>query len=635
MKKSTRIWAVAFFMSLIPCGYLTAVAFGLTVTQGIFYDYIALGLAFICSLPIWGAALVRGKKGKHRQDVLSVVALLVSFGYVLLSGEQGRYWESAALTSVLLLGGWIQHVQIVKVLGARVALAHLIPSKTSRIEGREIEHVQTEELSISEVVLVRPGSAIPADGYVIQGESLVSQTAITGETESSLKLPGDWVLAGSVNEAGRGGQHGPLTIRVSSVGSQSLVHEIEESTSSGVVESIRFSKPAILASNTLALVTVAASFIAAGVAVILGKPLAFDVSVAVSVLVAGQAAVVSMSAGLGAKASSVKAAKLGVLIRSRESFEQLARMNHVVFMKTGVLTRGHKSVGAIHLARNTSIGTEDELLALAASVELGTSHELGHLLIQEAAKRGLELPQVTDIAPIPGLGVSARFDGSLVQVGNAGMVNVTGVNMNPYDLFRVSSAYQEGSTVVFVSIDELLVGYIEFPDQLRPNSQQAIVDLSAKHAITVLSGEATGVVEKVTKELGLSDFAAEVLSTRKGDWIKERKANGSKLLLVADGHSDASALAEADVAYAFGAGHDVHLSSASLIQVSEDPLTVSKIVQLARRTQARTLRNITFGIVISLGLMMLGYFGLLAPAVALIGVATSWVLNSSMVRLLK
>jgi Cu2+-exporting ATPase len=199
----------------------------------------------------------------------------------------------------------------------------------------------------------------------------------------------------------------------------------------------------------------------------------------------------------------------------------------VVFKKTGVLTKGHSSVGKIHLARNTSIGSESELLALAASVEMGTSHELGHLIIQEAAKRGLELPKVTDFAPIPGLGVSAIFDGSLVQVGNSGMVNVTGVNINPYDLFQVSTAYSEGSSVVFVSIDELLVGYIEFPDELRANSAEAIVDLSGKQAITILSGDATSLVEKIAQKLGLSDIAAEVLSTRQADWIKEHQASGS------------------------------------------------------------------------------------------------------------
>ena len=626
---------MAFFGSLAPFAYLATVAFGLTVPQGILFDYISLGVSFLCTLPIWGAATIRGQQKKHRQDLLSVIALLISFGYGLFSGQPELYWQSAALSSVLLLGGWIQHVQILKVLGAGIHLSHLIPSKASRIEGREIEHVLTDDLSIGEVVLVRPGSSIPADGFVIQGSSLVSETQITGEVKASLKIPGDWVLAGSVNEAGRGEAHGPLTIRVSAVGSELLVHELASSTALGTNESIRFSRPALLTSNTLSLVAIAASLIAAGVALVLGKPLSFDVSVAVSVLVAAQVSVIAVSAGLGAAASAVKAAKLGVLIRERESFEKLSRLNHVVFMKTGVLTQGHKSVGAIHLARNTSIGSEDELLALAAAVELGTSHHLGHLIIQEAAKRGLELPQVSDIAPIPGLGVSGRFDGSLVQVGNAGMVNVTGVNMNPYDLFRVSSAYQDGSTVVFVSIDELLVGYFEFTDEIRANSQMAIVELSAKHAITVLSGDATGVVEKVTTSLGLSDFAAEVLSTRKADWVKERRASGSKVLLVANGHDDAAALAEADVAYAFGAGHDVHHASANIIQVSSDPLTVARIVQLARRTQARTLRSISVGLVVSIALMVLGYLGVLAPVVALVGIAVSWYLNSSLVRLLK
>jgi Cu2+-exporting ATPase len=635
MKKSARIWAVSLFVSLVPSLYLVAVAFGLVVPQGIVFDYVSLGLGLLCTLPIWGAALVRGQQGKHRQDLLWLVATLISYGFALVTKDTHLLWQSTALTSTLLLGGWIQHIQTVKVRGALVDLASLIPQEASIIEGREIEHIETSELNIGDVVLVRPGMAIPADGYIIQGQSLVSEVEITGEVGPIEKLTGDWVLAGSQNLAGRGSEHGPLTIRVSGVGSDLVIKELENSVSSGEVDKFHYSKFATVASNWLTLSTVAACLVAGGLALVLGSTITFVVSLAVSVLVSSQVAVVAVSASLAAKASAVKAASSGVIIRSRESFDQLAKLNHVVFMKTGVLTRGYSKVGSMHLARNTSLGTEDELLALAASVELGTSHQLGHLMIEEATRRGLELPPVTDIAPIPGLGVSAQFDGSLVRVGNAGMVNVSGINLNPYDLFRVSNAYQSGSTVVFVSIDELVVGYIEFPDEVRPNSQQAIIDLSGQLAITVLSGDATGVVEKVTKSLGLTEFAAEVLSTRKGDWIKARRASGSKVLLVGDGHYDASALAEADVAYAFGAGPDVHLSSANIIQVSKDPLTVARMYALSRRAQAHTVRNIWLGLAVSLGLVVASYFGLIAPVVVLIGAAVSCLLNTSLVRLLK
>lgn len=635
MKKSARIWVVAFFVSLLPLAFLAATAFGLVLPQEEIYVYTSLALGLVCTLPIWGAAFVRARAGKHRQDLVSLAAILVSFGYSLIAHDLGYYWQPLALTSIALLAGWIQHVQIAKVNGAACDFSGLIPTKASVIDGREIEHIDTNDLEIGQVILVRPGSNIPADGYVIQGESLVSQANITGEGEPIRKVPGDWVLAGSENIAGRGAANGPLTIRVSGVGEEVLIRELAASVDIENSSPARFTAFGRVAANTLTLLAIAGGLIAAGVALVLNQGLAAEFSLVISFLAAAQIAVVAVAAPMAASASSIKAANLGVLIRDRKAFELLAKVNHVVFSKTGVLTRGYNSIGSIHLARNTSIGTEEELLALAAAVELGTSHELGHLIIQEAAKRGLELPQVTDIAPIPGLGVSARFDGSLVQVGNAGMVNVSGINMNPYDLFRVSSAYQEGSSVVFVSIDELLVGYIEFPDEVRANSQKAIVELSGKVALTVLSGDATGVVEKVAKGLGLSEFAAEVLSTRKADWIKERRASGSKVLLVADGHYDASSLAEADVAIAFGAGHDVHLSSANLIQVSQDPLSVSRLFALSKKVQSQTLRNIIIGLILSIGLMTAGFFGLMAPAIALIGLSISWFLNSSIVRIVR
>ena len=635
MKKSARFWAVAFFVSLLPLVFLGATAFGLAVPSEEIYVYVSLGCGFLTTLPVFRAAFAKSELGKHRQGLVALVAILVTYGYALVSQDLLYYWQPLAITSVLLLGGWIQYLQVGKVFGSVRNLAALVPSKASLIVGREIEHVATSDLEIGQVVLVRPGSSIPADGYVIQGQSLVSQTAITGEVQPLVKVPGDWVLAGSENLAGRSSAHGPLTIRVSGVGQNLLVNELSASVDLENATPARFTTFGRVASSTLTLVAIAGAFVAAGISLVLGQGIASHLNVAISVLLAAQIASVSMAAPLASAVSSIKASKLSVIVRERKAFEMLAKVNHVVFNKTGVLTRGYTTVGAIHLARNTSIGSEDELLALAAAVEMGTSHELGHLIIQEAVKRGLEIPQVTDIAPIPGLGVSARFDGSLVQVGNAGMVNVSGINMNPYDLFRVSSAYQEGKSVVFVSIDELLVGYIEFPDEIRANSQAAIVELSGKHAITILSGDATGVVEKVATGLGLSEFAAEVLATRKGDWIKERRASGSRLLLVADGHYDASSLAEADVALAFGAGHDVHLSSANLIQVSQDPLSVSSLVTLSKKTQGRTFRNIVIGLAFSLGMMVAGYFGLMAPVIAASGLLVSWLLNASIVRLAK
>ncbi len=635
MKKMGRPWVAAFVVSLLPLSFLVSTYFGIEVPNEDLFLYISLGLGLLCTIPIWGAAINRSKAGKHRQDWLSLSTIFIAYGYALVIQDLKFYWQPLALTSVLLLGGWIQHFQITKVFGSARKFSKLLPQKASIIDGREIEHVDVSDLEIGQVILVRPGSSIPADGYVIQGQSQVSQSAITGELEAVFKMPGDWVLAGSENLAGRGSQHGPLTIRVSAVGTDLLVHELEASVDLTNVASAKYTRFGMIGTNLLTLLAIAGSMVMGGFVLVMNQNPVSQFDLVIGFLASAQVALVALAAPLASAASSIKAANLGVLVRDRKDFELLTKVNHVVFNKTGTLTRGYNSVGSIHLARNTSIGSEDELLALAAAVEMGTSHELGHLLIQEAAKRGLELPRVTDIAPIPGLGVSASFDGSLVQVGNAGMVNVSGINMNPYDLFRVSSAYQEGSSVVFVSIDELLVGYVEFPDEIRANSPQAIVELSGKLAITVLSGDATAVVEKVTKSLGLEEYAAEVLSTRKADWIKERRASGSRILLVADGHYDSASLSEADVALAFGAGHDIHLSSANLVQISQDPLTVARLVALAKKTQARTLRNIIFGLFISLGLMAAGVFGLMAPILALVGVVTSWALNSSIVRLVK
>ena len=635
MKKSAKFWAVAFLLSLLPLGYDLGELFRLPIIWEPLYGYYSLGFGLLCTLPLWGAAFARAKKRLNQQDILGLTALMISYGYAFISSNSDFFWQPLAITAILLLGGWILHVQLNTLPAAVRNLSSLLPSKATLIDGRELEHVLAADLEIGQVILVRPGSVIPADGYVIQGQSLVSQFQITGEIEAITKVPGDWVLAGSENVAGKGSANSPLTIRVSAVGNDLLVHELTKSVNQENDSQPSLTKFSAVSAKVLTILAIAVALIAAGLQFLLSASLEAEFTVAVGVLLAAQVSVISRTVSLSVFAASIKSMNLGVLVRSRKSFELLAKVNHVVFKKTGVLTRGYSSVGKIHLARNTSIGSEGELLALAASVEMGTSHELGHLIIQEAAKRGLEIPAVTDFAPIPGLGVSARYDGSLVQVGNAGMVNVTGVSMNPYDLFQVSTAYSEGSSVVFVSIDELLVGYIEFPDELRENSPQAIVDLSGKHAITILSGDATALVGKLANRLGLSDFAAEVLSTKQADWVKERTASGSKVLLVADGHYDASALVEADVALAFGAGHDVHLDSANLIMVSQDPQVVPKLLKLSKVSQSRARWNLILGLLISVALMAAGFMNFPAPAIALVGLLISWLLLRRVVRLHK
>ena len=622
-------------MSLLPLIYISSKELNLPIFWDDLYGFIALGGGLLCTLPIWLEAFTKWQVGIARQSQITLLAILLSYAYAFISGDVLYFWQPPALTVIALFSGWVLRSQVIANQSRVPNLSFLVPDKATVIDGRDLEHVEQSTLEIGQVVLVRPGATIPADGFIIQGQSLVSEKMITGDSSEILKQPGDWVLAGSENLPGRSSGHSPLTIRVSATGDELAVHELARSIENSNRQPAKYTKFASIAASMLTFFAIAAAFILAGVELVFGLGLEAAFSAAIGVLLATQIAVVRSSVEVSSLASTIKTAAMGVIMRSRASFEALAKINHVVLNKTGVLTKGHSVVGKIHLARNTSIGSEGELLALAASVELGTSHELGHLLIQEAAKRGLELPTVTDFSPIPGLGVSARFDGSLVQVGNAGMVNVSGVNMNPYDLFQVSSAFSAGSSVVFVSIDELLVGYIEFPDEVRENAQAAVVELSGKQAITVLSGDSYQLVEKITQGLGLTEFAAEVLSTRKADWIKEKRANGSKLLLVADGHYDAAALTEADVALAFGAGPNVHLGSANLIQISQDPLTVPRLIKLSKASQSKSFWNITLALLISLGLMAASVLEVPVPLIALAGSLFSMLAFARLARLSK
>ena len=631
MKNSSKLWFSAALIATVALGYLLAVVFGSLTSVDVLYDYIVLAVGLLATFPLWFTSF---GVGSWRQSTLALLALVMFYGEAFASQDPKEFWQPVAVTTIINLTGWLIVQQGKYIQSKRKKLASLLPQKASVIDGLEIDHISASELQVGQVVLVRPGNVIPCDGYVIQGKSLVSQQEITGEAELP-KAPGDWVLAGSTNLAGKASTTAALTIRVAAVGDNLLVRVLDASKELEESEPVRYSKLARVTSATLTILVMAAALIVAGAHIVLFADYGQAVSIGAGILLSAQLSVILFTLGLSGLAASIKSRNLGFVIRSRDAFERLAKVNHVVFIKTGTITEGHSKVGKIHLARNTSIGTEDELLALAAAVEMGTSHELGHLLIEEAVRRGLELPQVEDIAPIPGLGVSATFDGSLVRIGNAGMVNVTGVNMNPYDLFMVSSAYSELNSVIFVSVDELLVGYIEFPDRVRDSALPSIVSISKKHAITVLSGDATAVVEKVTSDLGLSDYAAEVLSTRKADWVKEQKAKGSRILVVGDGKYDAEALAESEVAIAFGAGHDIHQVSAEITQISQDPMATANLIRVARTARVRALMNILLGLGLSLLLATAAALGVSPIIIVSSGSLATWLLLARISRLAK
>ncbi|MEY4397877.1 MAG: hypothetical protein RLZ53_453 [Actinomycetota bacterium] len=631
MKNSSKLWLSAALIASVALGYLLAVMFGSLASVDVFYDLLVLGIGLLATFPLW---LTSFGANRWPQSLVSLVALIMTYGVVVMEQDPANYWQPVAMTLMVALSGWLVVRQHRYVNSKRKQLSRLVPGTASVIDGLEIDHVNSDELEVGQVVLVRPGNAIPCDGYVIQGHSRVEQLDITGETDLA-KGPGDWVLAGSINLAAKSVESAALTIRVAAVRESVLVrvlddsHELEQDTDGQHVRLARIS------ASLLTVSALAAALVVAGVHMLLIGDYVNAVSIGAGVLLSAQLSVISFTLPLEQVATSLKSRALGFVVHTRAAFEKLAKLTHVVFIKTGVLTEGYSKVGKIHLARNTSIGSEDELLALAAAVELGTSHELGHLIIEEAVRRGLELPQVADIAPLPGLGVSATFDGSLVQVGNAGMVNVTGVNMNPYDLFMVSSAYSEMKSVVFVSVDELLVGYIEFPDRIRETAMSSIVSISAKHPITILSGDATAVVEKVTNDLGLSDYAAEVLSTRKADWVKERRGADGGLLVIGDGRYDAEALAEADVSIAFGAGHDIHQASSEIVQISHNPFATAQLIKLSRSASSRALLNIVVGLGLSVGLAVAAGFGVNPVIIVAAGSLVSWFLLGRISRLAK
>jgi Cu2+-exporting ATPase len=589
-------------------------------------------------VPFLQMALPEIQNRKPGMMVLISLAITVAFLYSLFAlfvdPMGGFFWEMATLIDIMLLGHWLEMRSVRQASGALNELAKLMPDTAERLlPNGDTEQVPVADLKANDLVLVRPGTSVPADGEVVEGRSNVNEAMLTGESQPVGKEAGSRVIAGTLNG------DGSLRVRVMAVGEQTALAGIVR-----LVEQAQQSK-----SNAQILADKAAGwlfYIALAVALLtaIGWTLAtgFNLEVLeriVTVLVIACPHALGLAIPLVVAISTALGAKNGILVRDRLALETARQIDTVIFDKTGTLTEGRFGVVGIATVDDWA---EDRALALAAAVEGDSEHPIAQGIRRQAEERGLPVEVVTDFEAVKGRGIRAAYQGQAIYVGGPRMLEMLDVPL-PETLSRFrDQADRKGQAVIYLIEQNRPVAAFTVADVVRPESRQAVQRLHAMGIeVAMLTGDAQAVADAVAEELGIDTVMAQVLPEHKEQKVAELQRQGKKVAMVGDGVNDAPALTRADVGIAIGSGTDVAIESAGIILVQSNPMDVVKIFELSRSTYRKMSENLLWAtgynvVALPLAAGVLAPWGiLLSPAVGAILMSVSTIVVAINAQLLR
>lgn len=550
-------------------------------------------------------------------------SLTITFGIV---GGMPFYWELATLVTIMLFGHWMEMRAVGSAQSALNELAKLLPDTAERIVNGSTETVAVSDLHAGDLVLVRPGASIPADGTVEEGESQLNEAMLTGESKPVTKRPGDEVIAGTVNG------NGSLRVRITKTGEETALAGIMRLVAEAQSSRSRAQALADRAAAWLTYVAITVAVITLGVWMVARGFDNYTLERVVTVLVVACPHALGLAIPLVTAISTTLSARNGILVRDRLALEEARTLDMVVFDKTGTLTKGEQGLVGIATAGDLD---ETRALALAAAVEGDSEHMIARALRAAAQERGLDLPEVRDFQAIPGHGVQALIDGRTIQVGGPRLLERASVAL-PDALARHTHTWGErGQTVVYLLDGNTLQAAFALADVIRPESREAVAILQA-HGVKVamLTGDSEDVARWVASELGIDTSFAQVLPEHKAEKVKALQRDGAKVAMVGDGVNDAPALAQADVGIAIGAGTDVARASAGIVLVRNDPRDVARIITLSKATYRKMVQNLWWaagynivalplaaGVLAGIGLVLPAYIGALLMSLSTIIVA--------------
>ncbi len=514
-----------------------------------------------------------------------VVAFVTSWAATLGFFEVEVWWELATLITVMSLGHWIEMRSIMQAQGALKALAELLPDEAERVTGGGVETVKTSQLVTGDVVLVRPGARVPADGEVTEGVADVDESMITGESRPVTKEPGDRVVAGTVAAGGS------LRVRITAVGDETALSGIMRLVAQAQASNSRAQALADRAAALLFYVALVAGVLTLSAWTLLGNPEQGLIRTA-TVLVIACPHALGLAIPLVIAISTTLGARNGLLVKDRLALERAKDLDTVIFDKTGTLTRGEPVLSAV------ASGTEadrDEVLALAAGVEADSEHPLARAIVEGARQRGITPLIATGFENLAGRGARATVAGSNVHVGGPRLLEELRVTM-PATIEATTAGWADiGRTVMSVIRDGKVIGAISVEDEIRPESIEAVRRLHELGVrVAMITGDAESVAQSVAQRIGIDEVAAQVLPGDKAAAVRRFQSGGAKVAMVGDGVNDAPALAQADVGIAIGAGTDVAVESAGIVLVRDDPRDVVGAIELSRASYRKMIQNLVW-----------------------------------------
>ncbi|MBX2997993.1 MAG: copper-translocating P-type ATPase [Caldilineaceae bacterium] len=579
----------------------------------------------------------------RKPGMMTLISLAISVAFVysvaalFLPNTMDFFWELVTLIDIMLLGHWLEMRSVRQASGALTELAKLMPDMAERVIPGGTEQVPVDALRTGDIVLVRPGESVPADGEVTEGRSSVNESMITGESRPVTKEAGSRVIAGTING------DGSLRLRVTATGDETalagimrLVDEAQKSKSPTQLLADRAAGWLFYIALAAAAVTALAWTFARG----------FDVTVVervATVLVIACPHALGLAVPLVVAISTAMAARNGVLVRDRLAMEEARHVDVVIFDKTGTLTKGSHGVVSIATAEGVD---ESNALALAAAIEGDSEHMIARGIRSAAEERNGERLSITGFEAIKGRGVKAEYQGEAVYVGGPRLLEM--LNLMPGAAIHsfVESVETKGQTVVFLVQQNQVTAAFALADVIRPESAQAVHRLHEMGVeVAILTGDSEAVAKAVAEELGVDTYFANVLPEHKDEKVSELQAQGKKVAMVGDGVNDAPALTRADVGIAIGSGTDVAVESADIVLVQSNPLDVVKLIELSRATRRKMVQNLwwaagynIFAIPLAAGILVPFGIPAISPAIGAVFMSLSTIIvaiNAQFLRRLK
>lgn len=603
-------------------------------------------IPFIFSLIIFGyggvpflqMAIPELKDRKPGMMTLISLAISVAFIYSVaaqfINLGEGFFWELVTLIDIMLLGHWLEMRSVRQASGALNELAKLMPDTAERIHhGDMTETVSVSALKYGDLLLVRPGASIPADGEVTDGHSNVNESMITGESKPVHKMNGMKVVAGTING------DGSLRVKVTATGNETALAGIMRLVEQAQQSKSKTQVLADKAAGWLFYIALASAIITAIAWTIADT---FNIEVlnrVVTVLVIACPHALGLAIPLVVAITTAMGAKNGILVRNRLALEAAREIDVVIFDKTGTLTQGQ--FGVVDMA--TADGWDsNRALALAAALETDSEHLIAQAIRRFARDRKLTLPTISNFSALKGRGVQASVENETYYIGGPRLLEMLSLSPTSNIAAFTDSANNKAQSVVYLASKEKIIAAISIADVIRSESEQAVKELNKMGIeVAMLTGDSQAVANAVASQLGIQRVFAEVLPEHKDQKVMELQKLGKRVAMVGDGVNDAPALTRADVGIAIGGGTDVAIESAGLILVNSNPLDVVKIFKLSRASYNKMLQNLWWAagyniVAIPLAAGVLAPWGiLLSPAVGAVLMSISTIVVAINAQLLK